>query len=371
MTKAFNPVPKQCTFRGRDRWEVDCRPWGPTMKQIGEPCRRRFANPDAALAWCQELIVARKMGRKVASPEEAVSAYCDRYFKSCERSQMAQTTVLLYGKVLIGSFVPFMRKIGCDYLDQLSPTQIEEYRQFIAATHAPRTVRTWIAILQSAFSWGVKLKLFDSNPVKGLVPPALKGDRRALTDEERTLILTEAKHRDVWLAYLLTGLRAFELAGLPAASVKVEHRGAAHLVVIGKGSKKRIVHLQGEGVDHFRMLLAAARERGDEMLLPFRTRTLQDKWSRERRRLGLPEVITIHAFRHTYGTFMAYKDLIGTQRAMGHSDIKTTMGYVHEDDRMIREASELWSAALHTDAQADGTELVSPPKKPKRGVGER
>ncbi len=53
---------------------------------------------------------------------------------------------------------------------------------------------------------------------------------------------------------------------------------------------------------------------------------------------------------------------------MGHADIKTTMGYVHPDDRMIREASAQWSTALHTDAQADGTESVLPSEKVKRGV---
>ena len=79
----------------------------------------------------------------------------------------------------------------------------------------------------------------------------------------------------------------------------------------------------------------------------------------ERERLGLDKEISIHSFRHTYGTFMAYRDLVRTQRAMGHADVKTTMRYVHEDDRMTRSASDQWSAELHTDAQADGNELVT------------
>ena len=35
------------------------------------------------------------------------------------------------------------------------------------------------------------------------------------------------------------------------------------------------------------------------------------------------------------------------------------MRYVHEDDRMIRSASDQWSAELHTDAPADDNELVT------------
>ncbi len=356
-------------FRGRPIWEVDCRPWGRTLKQLGEPTRRRFTSQAEALAWCQELIVARRIGRKVASPEAAVSAFIDRYLRSCDRSHMAPSTVRVYGYVLNKSFVPFMRKIGCDYLDQLSTAQVDEYRQFLAATMAPRTVRTWMAILLSAFNWGVKLKLFSSNPVKGLVPPQPKPGRRALTDAERKRIVTETEMRDIWLAYLLTGLRAFELGEMPVDRVRVDTPGA-HLVVHGKGSKERIVYLQGEAIEHFRKLVDAARARGDEMLTPFRTATLQTKWRKERERLGLPSDITIHTFRHTYGTFMAYRDLVGTQRAMGHSNVQTTMGYVHRDDRMIREASEQWSAALHTDAQVDGTESVSAPDKAIQGGAE-
>ncbi len=56
---------------------------------------------------------------------------------------------------------------------------------------------------------------------------------------------------------------------------------------------------------------------------------------------------------------------------MGHADIKTTMRYVHEDDRMIRDATAQWSAALHTDAQGDGTESVSPSERARSGGANR
>jgi len=67
--------------------------------------------------------------------------------------------------------------------------------------------------------------------------------------------------------------------------------------------------------------------------------------------LGLPDEIKIHHFRHTYGTFLAQEDLIGTQISMGHEDIKTTMLYVHPDDRKVRVAAARWSALLGSDAQ--------------------
>ncbi len=358
MTKAFHPAPAPCRVRGKTIWEVDCRPWAALMNRLGEPKRRRFKSEEAARDWCQDLIVARKMGRKIASQEVAVSSFVDRFLRACDRSDKAPLTVKLYGDVLIKSFSPFMREVGCDYLDQVSPLQIEEYRQHLASFCAPATVRTWMTIVRAAFTWGVKLNLFDANPVKGLVPKAVPSDKRSLTDAERKLIITKAPSRDIWLAYLLTGLRASEFGNLPVAAVKVVHDSAAHLVVKGKGSKKRIVYLEGQAIEHFRKLVATAQARDDVMVAPCRTNTLQGRWIKERDELGLPPDISIHTFRHTYGTYMAQRDLVGTQRAMGHSKITTTMGYVHPDDRLIRETSAQWSAALHRDKQSGGTKSV-------------
>ncbi len=327
MTKPFNPVPRQCRHRGRRKWEVDCRPWGKTMKALGEPNRRRFESRAEALSWCQDLVIAQRTGRKLASPEAAVSGYIERYLRSCDRSHLAPTTVRHYGFALAKVFLPFTRSIGVDYMDQVTPGAIEEYRQYLVTRYAPNTAHNYMTALKSAFSWGLKLRLFDSNPVQGLVPPAPPSDRRSLTDQERHRVLHEARYRDVWFTYLLTGLRASELAELPTDSVKLD-TPAPHLVVVGKGSKERIVPIHGhDAVSHFRKLVADARVRRDSRLMPWRTQRVQGLWRQDRELLGLPEDITIHTFRHTYGTFMAYRDLVGTQRAMGHSDIKTTMLY--------------------------------------------
>ncbi len=200
--------------------------------------------------------------------------------------------------------------------------------------------------------------MFDSNPGAGLVPQYEKSDRRALTEDERSKVINNAEHRDYWLAYLFAGLRTSEFAELPVEHVHIDTPGP-YLFVIGKGNKERIVPLQGAlAVGHFRKLRDAAVVRGDSMVSPVRAATLQKYWKKDREALGLPNEIKIHNFRHTYGTFMAQEDVIGTQAAMGHEDIKTTMEYVHQDDRKIREASAQWSAVLSSDTQTDVTNLA-------------
>ena len=127
------------------------------------------------------------------------------------------------------------------------------------------------------FSWGVKLRLFDSNPAIGLVPPEPKTERRPLTDDELVAVMTLADHRDYWKAYLYAGLRASEFSELPTASVEVD-TPAPYLEVLGKGNKKRIVPLEGPAVEHFRMLKVAAVERGDSRICPVRVGSLRKYW---------------------------------------------------------------------------------------------
>ncbi len=65
---------------------------------------------------------------------------------------------------------------------------------------------------------------------------------------------------------------------------------------------------------------------------------------------------------------MAQEDLVGTQLSMGHEDIKTTMLYVHPDDRKVRVASAQWSALLRRDEQVDVTNLAPEPTRALRST---
>lgn len=56
-------------------------------------------------------------------------------------------------------------------------------------------------------------------------------------------------------------------------------------------------------------------------------------------KLGIRKRVTYHTSRHTFGSLMAEGgDVIALQRMMGHSDIKTTMGYVHTNVKQLVDA---------------------------------
>jgi len=52
--------------------------------------------------------------------------------------------------------------------------------------------------------------------------------------------------------------------------------------------------------------------------------------------------ITVHTLRHTFGTLLykQTKDLMLVRRAMGHSNIESTLVYLHMDDEEVRAAVE-------------------------------
>jgi len=56
-------------------------------------------------------------------------------------------------------------------------------------------------------------------------------------------------------------------------------------------------------------------------------------------KLKITKNITFHTSRHTFGTLMAEGGhLTETQKMMGHSDIKTTMGYIHTSNKSVIDA---------------------------------
>jgi integrase len=124
---------------------------------------------------------------------------------------------------------------------QIDATRFLAYREHRLATGlSPRTVNHDMTILGSMLRWGVKQKLIGSNPLDGIKP--LRHDHpkqgRPLTPDEIRLLLDKSPQpwRDIWYAFLVTGLRKQELACLRFPDVDWEAR---ELVIRGFTAKNR------------------------------------------------------------------------------------------------------------------------------------
>jgi site-specific recombinase XerD len=136
---------------------------------------------------------------------------------------------------------------------------------------------------------------------------------------------------------LLDGLRSCELLTLQLEDLKLAD---AHLHVLGKGRKQRILPLPGEIMEVLQSYLRLERPltnppslfvalKGRRRGQPMTPAGLRSLFRRHRLRSQVPAA-NPHRFRHTFGADMvrAGISLPALQHLMGHSQIHTTMLYV-------------------------------------------
>jgi site-specific recombinase XerD len=119
------------------------------------------------------------------------------------------------------------------------------------------------------------------------------------------------------------GLRVSEAAALDWSDVDVESR---RIIVRGKGDKERHVGLSTVLLDHLLPEAGGNVVRGGGKA--FSGHTLQQKVNKAIRGAGVDA--TFHKLRHRYGYKSAEAGIAPTSiaRAMGHSSLSTTMGYI-------------------------------------------
>ncbi|WP_263811065.1 tyrosine-type recombinase/integrase [Salinibacter pepae] len=169
---------------------------------------------------------------------------------------------------------------------------------------------------------------------------------KILTDDETERLLSEpnqryvSPHRDYLFMRLMlqAGLRASE-----AVSLKVEHvdlQSGRVNVRNGKGAKDRTLWIGEELLEELREWMERRPE--SEYLLPTSkgtkvdTSQLRRSVKRYARKAEIAEVerVSPHTLRHTFATrlYRETGNIRMVQKALGHSDLATTMVYTHVVD---------------------------------------
>lgn len=244
--------------------------------------------------------------------------------------------------------------------DDISQRDVTDYLSRLASEGmAPPSVARNLAAVRGLHKYLITDGLAESDPTVNIeTPRGWKRLPKTLNAVEVEALLkgpdttTALGLRDKAMLELIyaTGLRVSELVGLRLADINLE-RG--FLVVIGKGSKERVVPM-GEAamaaLQHYmdggrRALLKGTSS--DSLFISSRRRqiTRQMFWERIKlyaRQAGIRDDISPHTLRHSFATHLLDNgaDLRAVQAMLGHSDISTTQIYTHVSRERLRKIHE-------------------------------
>lgn len=146
--------------------------------------------------------------------------------------------------------------------------------------------------------------------------------------------------------FLCTGLRFAEMVNLKWKDINL--MTGQLKVVQGKNSKDRILWISDDMLEELQMWKTKEFERFGKCELVFCTNNHKviehkgvDRMIRTySKKAGITKTISCHTLRHSFATslYRATKNIRLVQKALGHSDISTTMIYTHIVDDELEDA---------------------------------
>jgi len=261
---------------------------------------------------------------------------------------MAANTLEAYGRDLRRYF-QFLLKKEITQLTDVKPEVIIEYLvQIKGEGLSANSMNRSLAALRGLYKYLIQEKIITSSPLTNIdLAKVWMRLPDTISKEEMSVILiqpgnsTAAAIRDTAMLELLyaTGIRVSELINLTMNSVNWQ---VGFLVVMGKGSKERIVPIGKTAYDCTRLYVDNARPQMMQKKVTdvlFLNRfgakfTRQGLWKvviRYAKKAGLLKKVHPHTFRHSFATHLLEggADLRTVQVMLGHADISTTQIYTH------------------------------------------
>lgn len=376
--------------RSKDGWTIiinhgrQLDPKTGTVKQIRKSYSFRNVTKAEAQAKLHEMLAEINKGTYVEPIDVTLGEYLDKWLRGVARPRVSDRTYEDYEGQVRNHIKPL---IGHLRMVDVHPDDIRGlYASMRQAGISPSTIRHTHVILNSAFRQSIEDRDLVYNPVSAVDAPKVEPKRRrALTDEEVSLLLTHAfsigrpRQRDGirWLCSfyelyrtaLASGLRRGELLALRKSALDLsEDIGILHVteavssvkVEDGKRTLKRKPPKSERGERDIPIdavttqMLRGLCDRNPYDLVFCRTdgspldpSTISRTFKRVARQAGIPDV-SFHCQRHTFVTNLIALgvDPFTVQDMAGHANISTTRIYVHTADERKKEAAVKLGLAL-------------------------
>ncbi len=291
--------------------------------------------------------------------DEAIEEYI--YYLRIERGS-SQNTIDEYARDL-EAYSAHLDALGVGDVDEVEPAAVVDFEVSLSkAGYAPATVKRKMSAVRGFHKFSMSEEYTKKSPIDVLKLPKVPSklpEVLSIAEVSRMLDAMGAdgalERRDRALLETLygCGLRASEACGLDMAALHLED---GFLVVMGKGSKERLVPVSGAAMDALRsycdegaraeLSMKAKRPRREDMGAVFLNArggrlTRQGLFGIVRKAgeaAGI-ESLHPHTLRHSFATHMLEggADLRVIQQILGHASISTTQIYTHVDRQHVRE----------------------------------
>ncbi|MBE0568750.1 MAG: site-specific integrase [Deltaproteobacteria bacterium] len=331
-------VYKRQTRDGKQRWYVCVTYNGQRYREIAGDTKK------AALKHLRDLETRLEKKGNVAEKKVPFDFLCDEYLRWTEIN-LAPKTRRERVIAVRAHLKPFFRGLVSD----IDVRSIEAYKSLrMAKGISSWTMNGELKVISCILKFGVENKYLEEIPRIRRVK-IQKISPRFLSAEEIGKVLAAARPdvRPMLQFMIFTGLRKGEVRFLEWSDVDLQHR-LVHVRPKESWSPKtessaRTVPLCDPALEALQMAWARSEKRKAESTLVFPGRKgplndIRDSLNGACKRAGVPH-IRVHGLRHTFGSQMAMAgaDPFAIMKAMGHTDIKTTMIYVSLGKSHIRE----------------------------------
>jgi len=239
----------------------------------------------------------------------------------------------------------FFKKSSVTYANEVTRKDVEKYIiERKKADISSVTINFELGRMQQLWDYAVDIGVAMENPVKKT--PKLQEKKRKLprfldNEEVSVFIETLGKHfprvKEIAIFFLYTGLRRDELRLLRWEEINISMMKLR--VIDGKGEKSRDIPLHRCALDALNAYYDKYYNNKPKEGIIFRNRignpykrgNLYEAFRKAGEIAQIKGIIGVHTLRHTFGTHLAMAGVpVRTlQEYMGHSDIETTMIYLH------------------------------------------
>lgn len=283
-----------------------------------------------------------------------------------------ETTQGMY-RIMVNSFTTFMEKEKVLFVEDVTTEQVKAFLAKRKSEVSIERVYQTYDVINSMYNLFIKAKMMLANPFQGtLVKESIAREQKRdiLTNDELKTLLNYKKEDRIQFLFvcsLYTGLRLSDCCLLKWANVDLA-QNIIHNVIPLKTPKQRI------NITIHPLLLkelekaASSRKANDEYIYPQNAKGYKDKTINyavtsifHKLKLNQKKK-TFHSFRHTFISNSANNGtpLHVLQRLVGHSSLKMSMAYYHENREVIDNAIN--ALPDYSKSQEEEVEIVRLPK---------